>query len=102
MSSPSWTNRCSAGSGWWPHFVLASMSSIDPDTSYTTFGRIGGIFIIIGIGMLALGVPLMIACFARLKPFFRGETLNADTGDPDPRHGRAAARRGCDPSGRVR
>ena len=59
-------------------FVVASISYIDPENSYTTFGPIGGIFVI-GIGMLALGVPLMIACFARLKPFFRGETLNADT-----------------------
>ncbi len=59
-------------------FVVAAISYIDPENSYTTFGPIGGIFVI-GIGMLALGVPLMIACFVRLKPFFRGETLNADT-----------------------
>jgi hypothetical protein len=29
--------------------------------------------------MLALGVPLMIACAVRLRAFFRGETLNEDT-----------------------
>lgn len=29
--------------------------------------------------MLALGVPLMLACAVKLRPFFRGETLNRDT-----------------------
>ena len=33
----------------------------------------------IGVGMLALGVPLMIACAVRFRAFFRGETLNEDT-----------------------
>ena len=57
---------------------MASIEFINPENSYTTFGPLGGIFVI-GIGMLALGVPLMIACAVRLKAFFRGETLNADT-----------------------
>ena len=59
-------------------FVLAAISYINPDSGYTTFGSVGGIFVI-GLGMLALGVPLMIACAVRFKAFFRGETLNADT-----------------------
>ena len=33
----------------------------------------------IGVGMLALGLPLMLACAVKLRPFFRGETLNAET-----------------------
>jgi hypothetical protein len=32
-----------------------------------------------GVGRLALGVPLMIACAVRLRAFFRGETLSEDT-----------------------
>jgi hypothetical protein len=54
--------------------------------------NVGGIFVS-GLGMLALGVPLMIACALRFKALFRGETLNAetsilvpDTGEP-PRGG---------------
>ena len=59
-------------------FIIAAISYLNPDSGYTTFGPLGGIFVI-GIGMLALGVPLMIACAVRFRPFFRGETLNADT-----------------------
>ena len=34
----------------------------------------------IGVGMLVLGIPLMLVCFAfGTKRFFRGETLNAGT-----------------------
>ena len=34
----------------------------------------------LGVGMLVLGIPLMLACFAfGTKRFFRGETLNAST-----------------------
>ena len=59
-------------------FIIASMQYIDPEYAETSFGPLGGIFVI-GIGMLVLGVPLMIACAVRLPAFFRGETLNADT-----------------------
>ena len=59
-------------------FVVASIEFINPEYTETSFGPLGGIFVI-GIGMLVLGVPLMIACAVRLKAFFRGETLNADT-----------------------
>ena len=35
---------------------------------------------VLGIGMLVLGIPLMLACFAfGTKRFFRGETLTAST-----------------------
>ena len=70
-------SRCSAGSGWWALRAWPAIM-LDPDYGYTTFGGIGGVFVI-GVGMLALGVPLMVACAARLRPFFRGESLNADT-----------------------
>lgn len=73
-------------------FVQSAIDMTDPDYGYTAFGSLGGVFVI-GVGMLALGVPLMIACAVRLRAFFRGETLNADTpilvpetGEP-PRHG---------------
>jgi amino acid transporter len=50
-----------------------------PDYGYTTFGPIGGVFVL-GVGMLVLGIPLMLACFAfGTRRFFRGETLNAET-----------------------
>ncbi len=74
-------------------FIKSATDMIDPDYGYTTFGGIGGVFVI-GVGMLALGVPLMLACAVKLRPYFRGETLNADTpilvpdtGEP-PRGGR--------------
>ena len=52
---------------------------IQPDYGYTAFGPIGGVFVL-GVGMLVLGIPLMLACFAfGTKRFFRGETLNAST-----------------------
>jgi len=34
---------------------------------------------VIGVGMLALGLPLMLACAVKLRPFLRRETLNAET-----------------------
>lgn len=59
--------------------VKSAIDMIQPDYSYTAFGSIGGVFVL-GVGMLALGIPLMLACFAfGTKRFFRGETLNATT-----------------------
>ena len=50
-----------------------------PDYGYTAFGPFGGVFVL-GVGMLVLGIPLMLACFAfGTKRFFRGETLTAYT-----------------------
>lgn len=61
-------------------FVQSAADMIKPDYGYTAFGPIGGVFVL-GVGMLVLGVPLMLACFAfGTKRFFRGETLNASTG----------------------
>lgn len=59
-------------------FLESAKDMIDPDYGFTSFGPIGGVFVI-GVGTLALGVPLMIACAVRLRAFFRGETLNEDT-----------------------
>ncbi len=59
-------------------FVQSSVDMLAPDYGFTTFGPLGGVFVI-GVGMLALGVPLMLLCAARLGAFFRGETLDADT-----------------------
>ena len=58
---------------------------IAPDYGYTAFGPIGGVFVL-GVGMLVLGIPLMLACFAfGTKRFFRGETLNASHRSQSPR-----------------
>jgi hypothetical protein len=60
-------------------FIVSAIDMIQPDYGYTAFGPLGGVFVL-GVGMLVLGVPLMLACFAfGTKRFFRGETLNADT-----------------------
>jgi amino acid transporter len=60
-------------------FGKSAIDMIQPDYGYTAFGPIGGVFVL-GVGMLALGVPLMLACWAfGTKRFFRGETLNAST-----------------------
>ena len=59
-------------------FIISARDMLDPEYGFTAFGPIGGVFVI-GIGMLALGVPLMIACAVRFRAFFRGETLNEDT-----------------------
>ena len=58
-------------------FVQSANDMIEPDYGYTAFGSLGGVFVL-GVGMLVLGIPLMLACFAfGTKRFFRGETLNA-------------------------
>ncbi len=60
-------------------FFQSAVDMVKPDYGYTAFGPIGGVFVF-GVGMLVLGLPLMLACFAfGTKRFFRGETLNADT-----------------------
>jgi amino acid transporter len=60
-------------------FLQSAKDMIAPDYGYTAFGPIGGVFVL-GVGMLALGIPLMLACFAfGTKRFFRGETLTAST-----------------------
>ncbi|MCV7227242.1 APC family permease [Mycolicibacterium komossense] len=60
-------------------FIQSAVDMIKPDYGYTAFGPIGGVFVL-GVGMLVLGIPLMLACFAfGTKRFFRGETLTAST-----------------------
>jgi amino acid transporter len=60
-------------------FFQSAIDMIKPDYGYTAFGSIGGVFVF-GVGMLVLGVPLMLACFAfGTKRFFRGETLTSET-----------------------
>ena len=59
-------------------FIISAKDMLDPEYGFTAFGPVGGVFVI-GVGMLALGVPLMIACAVRFRAFFRGETLNEDT-----------------------
>ncbi|AMO60328.1 amino acid transporter [Mycolicibacterium phlei] len=60
-------------------FFQSAIDMIQPDYGYTAFGPVGGVFVL-GVGMLVLGVPLMLACFAfGTKRFFRGETLTPTT-----------------------
>jgi amino acid transporter len=60
-------------------FVYSAIEMMAPDYGYTAFGSLGGVFVL-GVGMLVLGIPLMLACFAfGTKRFFRGETLTATT-----------------------
>ena len=60
-------------------FIISAKDMIQPDYGYTAFGSLGGVFVL-GVGMLVLGIPLMLLCFAfGTKRFFRGETLNATT-----------------------
>ncbi|MCP9276769.1 APC family permease [Mycolicibacterium arenosum] len=60
-------------------FGKSAYDMMAPDYGYTAFGPVGGVFVL-GVGMLVLGIPLMLACFAfGTKRFFRGETLNAST-----------------------
>jgi amino acid transporter len=60
-------------------FIVSAKDMMAPDYGYTAFGPLGGVFVL-GVGMLVLGVPLMLICFAfGTKRFFRGQTLNADT-----------------------
>ncbi|MBB2900569.1 amino acid transporter [Kineococcus radiotolerans] len=59
-------------------FAQSCVDMLDPEYGYTAFGSWGGVFVI-GVGMLALGVPLMLLCAVRLRPFFQGRTLDAST-----------------------
>jgi amino acid transporter len=60
-------------------FGISARDMLDPEYGYTAFGPIGGVFVL-GVGMLVLGIPLMLACFAfGTRRFFRGETLTPET-----------------------
>ena len=67
-------------------FGISAKDMIAPDYGYTAFGPVGGVFVL-GVGMLVLGIPLMLACFAfGTKRFFRGETLTASNRSQGPGH----------------
>nr|WP_245886787.1 APC family permease [Kineococcus xinjiangensis] len=59
-------------------FTQSAVDMVGTDYGSTNFGPIGGVFVM-GVGMLVLGIPLMLACAVRLRAFFRGETLREDT-----------------------
>ena len=64
-------------------FSISAKDMIAPDYGYTAFqtpfGELGGVFVL-GVGMLVLGIPLMLLCYAfGTKRFFRGQTLTAST-----------------------
>ena len=59
-------------------FAQSARDMLAPDYGNTVFGPLGGVFVI-GVGMLVLGIPLMLLCAVRLRAFFRGETLDAQT-----------------------
>ncbi|GAC51487.1 APC family permease [Gordonia amicalis] len=59
-------------------FIRSAIDMISPDYGATSVGGIGGVFVL-GVGMLVLGIPLMLACFAHNSDFFRGRTLTATT-----------------------
>jgi len=63
-------------------FAQSAVDMIAPDYGQTVIGGIGGVFVI-GIGMLVLGVPLMIACVVTRPAFFRGRTLPRATAPED-------------------
>ncbi|ADG77584.1 Amino acid permease-associated region OS=Tsukamurella paurometabola (strain ATCC 8368 / DSM/ CCUG 35730 / CIP 100753 / JCM 10117 / KCTC 9821 / NBRC 16120/ NCIMB 702349 / NCTC 13040) OX=521096 GN=Tpau_0951 PE=4 SV=1 [Tsukamurella paurometabola] len=58
-------------------FGQSAVDMIAPDYGSTTIGGIGGVFVL-GVGMLVLGVPLMLACAVHRPAFFRGRTLPRD------------------------
>ncbi|PZQ91632.1 MAG: amino acid transporter [Leifsonia xyli] len=61
-------------------FVKSAIDMLDPDYGASVLFGVGGVFVV-GVGSLLLGVVLAIvwALVPASKPFFRGESLNADT-----------------------
>lgn len=59
-------------------FVWNAIDSYSPTYGKTHFGSVGGVFIM-GIGLIALGIPLALLCAFRQRAFFRGKTLNDKT-----------------------
>ncbi|WP_159802610.1 APC family permease [Arthrobacter zhaoguopingii] len=61
-------------------FIRSAIDMLDVDYGYSVLLGVGGTFVV-GIGALALGLVLMLAWRTRKgsQPFFRGESLNADT-----------------------
>lgn len=44
-------------------FVQSAVDMLRPDYGFTAFGPFGGVFVL-GVGMLVVGIPLMLLCFA--------------------------------------
>ncbi len=63
-------------------FGRSTVDMLSPDYGQTVIGGVGGVFVI-GVGMLVLGVPLMIACAVTRPAFFRGRTLSRATAPED-------------------
>ncbi|WP_019202482.1 APC family permease [Tsukamurella sp. 1534] len=59
-------------------FAQSAVDMVSVDYGETVIGGIGGVFVL-GVGMLVLGLPLMIACAVHRPAFFRGETLPRET-----------------------
>lgn len=72
-------------------FIQAAIDMYSPGYGRTHFGPVGGVFIM-GIGLLALGIPVAVLCIigergafrgewrrGRLGGFFQGKTLNGAT-----------------------
>ncbi len=61
-------------------FGFSVVDMLDPDYGYTVLLGVGGVFVV-GVGSLAAGAVLMLVWAGRpaSRPFFRGETLNAET-----------------------
>ena len=60
-------------------FIKSAIDMYSIDYGYTSVGGVGGVFVM-GVGMLVLGIPLMLLCFAfGPKDFWKGKTLNART-----------------------
>jgi amino acid transporter len=60
-------------------FAQSAVDMYAPGYGKTHFGPVGGVFIL-GIGLLALGVPVALLCAAVTgRDFFQGKTLNATT-----------------------
>jgi amino acid transporter len=60
-------------------FIQSATDMFATDYGSTSVGGVGGVFVL-GVGMLVLGIPLMLLCFAfGPKDFWKGKTLNART-----------------------
>jgi amino acid transporter len=59
-------------------FVQAAVDMYSPGYGRTHLGPVGGVFIM-GIGLLALGIPIATLCAIGERGFFSGKTLNGAT-----------------------